>query len=486
MRYRYFIPLLILYFGCESKNQSDIQFEILAKVGDRIITREDYINRAEYTLRPQYCRGNQYFHKKIILNNLIAEKLLAIESDSVYDEFKSSGLISFIKGRKEQAMRQLLYFKEGYEKVSIDNKELNHYFKMAGRTYHVNYFSFPGGEFFELVKEAIYNEIPLEEIYSINFEGSIPSKDVNWIDNNDSFISKALFEEDVIKGQIIGPHRLNDGSGFILEIIGWTDKLDLSDRGNLERKDLVINTLKERGGKTIYSSFIKDVMKGKEINLNKEVFIPYTNAIRDRFFRSKDEKESAISNALFEQGEFLSLKDIEPLDNKYQELTLFTIDGDDWSVKDFEENLASHPLVFRKKKMNRSEFSNQFKLAIVDFIQDYFLTKVAYDMELDKTEAIKLNESLWADSFSAFQSAKGWMSSQEDSLSQHILMKPVIDILQKKYSSQISINMNLFESINISSVDMFVKQGNVPYPVIVPSFPSFTNDSYLDYGSKID
>ena len=97
-------------------------------MGDRIITREDYINRAEYTLRPQYCRGNQYFHKKIILNNLIAEKLLAIESDSVYNEFKPSGLISFIKGRKEQAMRQLLYFKEGYEKVSIDNKKLNHYF----------------------------------------------------------------------------------------------------------------------------------------------------------------------------------------------------------------------------------------------------------------------------------------------------------------------------------------------------------------------
>ena len=238
------------------------------------------------------------FSKKIILNNLIAEKLLAIESDSIYNEFKPSSLTSFIKGRKEQAMRQLLYFKEGYEKVSIDNKQLNHYFKMAGRTYHVNYFSFPGGEFFELVKEAIYNEIPLEEIYSINFEGPIPSKDVNWIDDNDSFISKALFEEDVIKGQIIGPHRLNDGSGFILEIIGWTDKLDLSEKGNLERKDLVINTLKERGGKTIYSSFIKDVMKGKEINLNKEVFIPYTNAIRDQFFRSKDEKESAISLSL--------------------------------------------------------------------------------------------------------------------------------------------------------------------------------------------
>ena len=45
--------------------------------------------------------------------------------------------------------------------------------------------------------------------------------------------------------------------------------------------------------------------------------------------------------------------------------------------------------------------------------------------------------------------------------------------------------MNLFESISLSNVDMFVTQSNVPYPVIVPSFPSFTNDSYLDYGSEI-
>jgi len=46
--------------------------------------------------------------------------------------------------------------------------------------------------------------------------------------------------------------------------------------------------------------------------------------------------------------------------------------------------------------------------------------------------------------------------------------------------------MNLFESIELSSVDMFVTQGNVPYPVIVPTFPSFTNDSYIDYGSTIN
>lgn len=483
---RNLIIIMIALLGCESKFSSDNQLEILAKIGDRLITHQDYLNRAEYTLRPDYCRGNQYIHKKIILNNLIAEKLLAIESEAVNKQIKPENLNPFLKGRKEQAMRQLLYFEKGHNKVLLEEDEINHFFKMAGRTYHINYFSFPGGAFADSVKRAIDEGISLKDIYSVNFEGNIPARDVNWIDNNDPLISDRLFNNEIQKEQVIGPYYLNDGSAFIMEVNGWTDRMDLSEQGNIDRREKVINSLKERKGKLIYKSFIKKIMKGKNIKLNEDVFFPYANAISDQFFRSREEKETAISNALFKAGEFLSLEDIKPMNQKYKDLVLFTINGDNWTVKDFEKNIASHPLVFRKKKMNKSEFSNQFKFAIVDFIQDYYLTKKAYELGLDKTNTIYLNESLWADSFTAYQSAKLLMSTQSDSLEQHIIMKPIIDNLQKKYSPQISIDMKLFESIKISSIDMFVTQGNVPYPVVVPSFPSYTIDSYIDYGSTIN
>jgi len=65
-------------------------------------------------------------------------------------------------------------------------------------------------------------------------------------------------------------------------------------------------------------------------------------------------------------------------------------------------------------------------------------------------------------------------------------MKPIIDKLQDEYDSSIFINTDLFERIKISKVDMFVTQNNVPYPVVVPNFPSYTDDSYLNYGSKLD
>ena len=100
---RYFI-LLIVLVSC-TKEKITPNYNVLAKVGDRIITDQDFIRRAEYTIRPDYCKGNLYIHKKIILNNLIAEKLLAIEAIPLFDKQDFPSFQNFIKGRKEQSMR---------------------------------------------------------------------------------------------------------------------------------------------------------------------------------------------------------------------------------------------------------------------------------------------------------------------------------------------------------------------------------------------
>ena len=39
--------------------------KILAKIKDRVITQNDFIKRAEYTIRPTFCKSDNYIHKKI-------------------------------------------------------------------------------------------------------------------------------------------------------------------------------------------------------------------------------------------------------------------------------------------------------------------------------------------------------------------------------------------------------------------------------------
>ena len=76
---------------------------ILAKVADKYITIQDFIQRSEYTIRPDYCKKSNYIHKKIILNSLIAEKMIALEMENRFeDTYKSKFFDYFIKGRKNK------------------------------------------------------------------------------------------------------------------------------------------------------------------------------------------------------------------------------------------------------------------------------------------------------------------------------------------------------------------------------------------------
>ena len=110
------VLLLLLSTNCSNKNISNPGLDVLAQVGNKIITKQDFIRRAEYTIRPDYCRQSNYIHKKIILNSLIAEKLTSIEMEDKDDVLlKSQNFHYYLQGRREQAMRKLYYYDNFYK-----------------------------------------------------------------------------------------------------------------------------------------------------------------------------------------------------------------------------------------------------------------------------------------------------------------------------------------------------------------------------------
>ena len=118
MRFTYYLFILFLFFNCAEKPFVPEE-AVLARVGKKFITIQDFIRRAEYTIRPDYCRQDNYIHKKIVLNSLIAEKLASLEFEKLNSEFQSKDVEEYFRGRREQAMRQTMYFEEYFEKVSI-------------------------------------------------------------------------------------------------------------------------------------------------------------------------------------------------------------------------------------------------------------------------------------------------------------------------------------------------------------------------------
>ena len=65
-------------------------------------------------------------------------------------------------------------------------------------------------------------------------------------------------------------------------------------------------------------------------------------------------------------------------------------------------------------------------------------------------------------------------------------LNPVVEQLLKKYSDQIEINVEEYDKIKLTRIDMFTTQEQVPYPVYVPPFPQLTNYNKLDYGKKMN
>ena len=145
--------LALLLNSCSKNGVDEPEEVVLAKIGEKTISLNEFIRRAEYTIRPPYCKGNNNIHKKIVFNSLIAEKMLALEAGEDNEFVQDERFQRYIQGRKEQAMRQWLYHKEIYDKVKLDPKEIKKIYRVAGRKYKIQYFSVKNSSTAKRLKE---------------------------------------------------------------------------------------------------------------------------------------------------------------------------------------------------------------------------------------------------------------------------------------------------------------------------------------------
>ena len=114
---------------------------LLVRVGEKTISKNEFIRRAEYTIRPAYCRRDNYIHRKIILNSLIAEKLLALEAGENLPILENKRFQAYMRGRKEQAMRQLLYHDAFYQRTKVASRDTRERMDLVSRRYSIEYVS---------------------------------------------------------------------------------------------------------------------------------------------------------------------------------------------------------------------------------------------------------------------------------------------------------------------------------------------------------
>ena len=486
------ILMVSIFILCTEKSEIEPKEIILARIGDKTISLNEFIRRAEYNIRPAYCKGNNNIHKKIVLNSLIAEKMLAYEAGEDNELSQNKRYQRFIQGRREQAMRQWLYHKEGVEKVKIDTAEIKKVYQIAGRRYSVSYYSINNDSMAEIVGSKLKESGELFDRIYLELSGSdtIPKKEVDYNSREHSVIHNALFPEKLKVGEVIGPLKVGDGSHIVIKVNGWFDRPAITEEDVSQRWNDVKERLTEKEALQIYEKYIHKVMKGEKIDFFPDIFYKLVDLVGPQYFSTQEKGkelflhmalDKKIENPLYEIG-----KGIEDIIDE----PLFQVDGKIWTVREFGDEMEIHPLVYRNKRMTRNEFGKQFKLAIVDMIRDKYLAEEAYIKGYDKVNVVKRNTEMWNDACIALYQKSKYLkeiSTEEEDMMPLITkyLNPYVNELQEKYNDVIEVNVEEFDNIKLTRIDMFVTQSNVPFPIMVPSFPQITTDHKLDYGRKM-
>ena len=487
----YLTSLFFLLFGCSVQTPVPEEL-ILARVGSSILTVQDFIRRSEYTIRPVYCRQENYIHKKIVLNSLIAEKLTALEFDKEAQVIqKDKNRRGFLLGRREQAMRQIFFAEEFHSKTSVVDDEIRPAYELAGRTVNIEFLTLPDLEMATRIRDLVLGGVPLDSVHKNLWSGPPPSREITWFDRELAGVHQALFVNDIKKGQLLGPIKTDNNTYLIMSIKGWRDRVAITETEQIQLWDDVKERVSEHKAREVYLNWVKDLMGGKEIRLNPGVFNVYADRAADHYLKADSTKQTAMNRAIWNEPEILDKPDFitntVPAEGFGPDSIILEYGGKTWTVNDLNKELRTHPLVFRKRKMNRKEFPAQLRFAIADLFRDKEITEHCYRAGYDDHWSVNTYVGMWHHASSSRKYAELKRSNNEQIVDQEDwlnFMNPIVDSLQGVYSDQIEINMNAFEAIELTSTDMVVTQRGVPFPVMVPSFPIITTDNRLDYGSK--
>jgi hypothetical protein len=473
------IILLLAFSGCGRKDKDRI---ILARVGDRDITVKEFKYRSEFTIRPKYISKSGAELNRILLDNLIAEKILALEAGDTCGLARNKMFNAYIRGIKEQSMREQLFLEAAYNKVKIDTHEVKSLYRFAGREYKVAFYSIMKDELAREISEKIaVDPKNAGEIFDgISGGRKPPEKQVAWKDQTSEPVFDALFTHPVSRDTVIGPLRLDKNLYVMMKVLDWKDELAFGGDDSVRRWNDVVEKIKQRKSNALWNRMLMRLIGGKAIQFNAPVFKKLSGLSYELFTASGDSQSKDIVGDFLKKQTDASASGAFGNEEAFLKSTFLTFDGETWTVEDFKNELAAHPLVYRTKNFDRKTFPREFKNAVADMMRDHRLTREAYKGKLQKNETIRRNAAVWRDAMIASWKRDAMLADlarehhiegQTSALTRVYIA--AMDSLMKAYSGKIQINGPELEKIELTNTDMIVYKPGVPYPMAVPNFQAY-------------
>lgn len=484
--------IIIAGIACQcARDVVQEQGEILATIDDKTITVKDFQVRTELTVRPQYPALKNDEINRLYLNNLIAEKLMALDGQKEKLLIDNPLFQAKMKGIQEQNMREQLYNLKISSCAPPNTNELKQAYALAGREYNISFYTVQNDSFAGKIKNEFKKTPDLFEsiYYQFSSEKRIPKKVVKFNDPDPVVVNSSLFSKPLKVGQVIGPIKIESNQYIVIRVDNWKYYPAISTSEIQNRWINVNKKLKERKSFYAWKSYMTNLMAGKKINFEKDTFIKLSKI----FFSMYDATDKSVRRETY--GDFMTddTRQIHFNNEMFEDILLdhpfLTIDNEEWTVRDFRDAFSLRPLVFEYRAVNLKDFQQQFREAIILMVSDHFLTKEAYKQKLDKDPYVQHMRTMWEDAYVAMYHRDQIIKKirERNNIDPKLIkeksnyLSMYIDSLQQKYGSKISVNETALDSIKLTDINMYAMQPGMPYPVAVPGFPILVQDGQFEY-----
>ncbi len=427
----------------------------MAKVGERYITLAEF--KLSYEFNPYLDRVNPPDSAKhLLLNNLIAEKMLAQEAAASIGKEKQR-LDDLVEEYNREAMIEAFWKQIIIPKVKVSETELRQAYKKSKIKKVVRYLLFTDGNDAKKAYAMIRNGLSFEQV--ARTRGFLPDQ----IPVDTITFSGALpnIEDQVFKMKIgqVSPPIKEGFYYFILKLVDEKINLFTSESEYQQIRSSLLKKLRREKEEEVFLHYIKEHVPTPPYDVNEKRFKALVQMLEQYAFKKLNPKTQNI----LPDDIYYAFKDKNADILKKTIVTFY--DGTAWSVKDLMKRmmLAPYPIRFDNPKI----FRESILLSARHVLDDAIIYKQAKKLGLEQSEYVRQQTQMWKD---FFYFKKGLAKVfRGKNLGDMNALGAYLNSIKHKYP--VVINHTVYDTLHLQKTGMAVLKQHFPGRIAVPVFP---------------
>jgi hypothetical protein len=452
----FLLPVFLVYFAC-----GDVTTEggdTLAKVGDKIITVDDFIKRAELTPRMRNRSVNGHTGNRALLEMLIGEKLLAIHAEQTgFDQ--DEDMLRQRQHIESQAVQRELYNDEVLNQIQVEEEEILRAFDRSQKTIVVKYYSSQKRDdvvqFRELIQENSSFDAALRNSLGEGFSRESHMAQLTW-GKVDETIEDAIYN---LRPNEVSPILETNGGYVVLQVENIIMN-PLQTEGQLfQKRSSITKTIRMRKADMRSSGFVQDYMATHGVTIEGRAFGLLVSELEKRVRDSSGSPQKVLP-----LEHVSALSESELIRQNRNEVVAASNEGN-LTLGEVIQLLQIFPIPIHDRSPGelKAQLSNQ----LLALIRDEQLAREGFRRGLQERQAVRDELRVWEDYFLYKKMQKKWDLRPQSS--EDITFSRKLEELKAK--SSININSKKLALIKLTDIPLIAVWSGQSNQLAVPPWP---------------